>query len=546
MEVLSKTIAFVVPLLFFSFLLGKYIYHVYQQDKTWMKKWMEPFEKWVGKNRKDKTEENMDGKKYFISILWFSFFSVLFFFGILMLQSFVQKIKEEPITLSLAQIFNTVSSFVTNTNWQSYIGEKDISNWVQMIGITVQNFLSAGIGICTLFALFRGITNRETKNLGNFWKDLIHVILLILLPLSVLLSVLLVSGGVVQTFSSYEKISTLETKEEQILPLGPVASQVAIKQLGTNGGGFFGTNSAHPYENPTAITNYLECMSILLLPMSLLFTFGWIVKEKRQARSLLVTVFVILLICIGVVSGIEKQSNNYEGKEVRFGIVDSSIWSVFTVSASNGSVNGGQESYHPVSILVQLFLMGTGEVIFGGVGSGFYTLFGYVVITVFVAGLMIGRTPEYLGKKIEPYEMKMAMLLILATPFCILVTSSILCLFPTSPLIDTSTQHQFTQIFYAATSTGANNGSSLGGLASNWFSNILLGMNMLIARYVPIYATLALAESLGKKKTIPVSTGTLSTTTPIFVLLLIVMIILIGALSFLPAYALGPLAEGLG
>lgn len=545
MEIIIKIIVYLIPAIAIGFFLGKYIYKIWKGEEVFLSKILSPIENACYRFMHIKQTEEMHAKKYFFTILIFSVICFLVLFFILVLQGMLPLNPERVKGFNLSLAFNVAWSFVTNTNWQSYVGENSLSYFSQMLGLTVQNFVSAGVGISVLFALVRGITKKQKETIGNFWKDLTKVIVYILLPLSILYAIFLSACGVMQNIKPYEKISTLETAEEQIIPMGPVASQVAIKQLGTNGGGFFGTNAANPLENPNAVTNYLECIAILLLPISLVFFFGFAVEEKKQGYSLLAAMLIVLVLCLLGVSCLELQANNWEGKEARNGVIDSSIWSVFTTAAANGSVNAMHDSFTPLAGGIQMLLMGTGEVILGGVGSGLYTMLGFVIVTVFIAGLMIGRTPEYSGKKIEPYEMKMAIVLILTTPFCILITNMILIHLPNIlQFVTNGGAHAFSEILYAAISTGANNGSSFAGLNSNsFFINSILAINMIIARFLPMFATLKIAEALAYKKKNPVTTGTLQTTNGVFVILLIVVIVLIGALSFLPSIALGPIAE---
>lgn len=533
---------FLIPAIIVGYGLAKYFFLVYSEREIKWLSFLKPVENGIYQILKIKQEEKMNAKKYFKAILTFSIFSFLVLFFILLFQTYLPWNPNQMKGMSLALAFQTTISYLTNTNWQNYAGETQLSYFSQSIGLTVQNFLSAAVGISVLFALFRGITNLENKNLGNFWKDLTRITLYCLLPLAVILSILLVAGGVVQTFSQNQEIQTLEG-ETQIISLGPVASQLAIKQLGTNGGGFFGTNSSHPFENPNLFTNWLECVAILVIPIALVFLFGKVVKEEKQGFTIFITMLFFLLLSLIVVNVVEQ--GNLEGKEIRLGDTASSIWSVFTTVTSNGSVNSMHDSYHPISNAVLMMLMAIGEVVFGGVGSGLYTMIGFVLIAVFISGLMVGRTPEYLKKKIDPHEMKMSMLLILVTPLCILTTASLLCFMPNLEVQLTNTgAHSFSEIFYTATSTGANNGSAMAGfhVIENLIL-ILLGLNMLVARFLPMYATLYLAESLGTKKQVAQTAGTLKTTSTLFVTVLILVIVIVGALSFLPAISLGPIAE---
>jgi K+-transporting ATPase ATPase A chain len=465
--------------------------------------------------------------------------------------------------------FNTAASFATNTNWQAYSGETTLSYLTQMLGLTVQNFVSAATGMAILVALIRGFRGRLATTLGNFWVDLTRSTLYILLPLSLLLALLLVSQGVVQNFNPYQRVPLLQAKApaaEQVLPMGPAASQVAIKQLGTNGGGFFNTNSAHPFENPTPLTNFLEMLAILLLPAALCYTFGTMVGDPRQGWALLAAMTIILvpLLFLGVWAeesgnpkvaalGVDIQASdsqpggNMEGKEVRFGPVNSATWAAVTTAASNGSVNAMHESFTPLGGLVPLFLMQLGEVVYGGVGSGLYGMLTFAIIAVFLAGLMVGRTPEYLGKKIEAYEVKMASLIILIPSLLVLgCTALAVTLEAGLASRHESGAHGFSELLYAFSSLGNNNGSAFAGLNANTpFYNSLGGLAMLFARYWLALPTLAIAGSLARKKVIPIGVGTLPTHTPLFVALLIGVIIIVGALTFIPALALGPIVEQL-
>jgi K+-transporting ATPase ATPase A chain len=468
--------------------------------------------------------------------------------------------------------FNTAASFVSNTNWQSYTGESTMSYLTQMVGLTTQNFLSAATGMAVLVALVRGFVRRTAETIGSFWVDVVRTVLYILLPLSLGVALLLVGDGVVQTLDGPQAASLLDPDKDvdgqfvinQVLPRGPVASQVAIKQLGANGGGFFGVNSAHPYENPTPFTGFVEMLSILLIPAALCITFGRMVGDPRQGRALLA---VMLLIFIPVLSltllaeqggnpvlaglGIdqtassEQPGGNMEGKEVRFGIVDSALWATATTAASNGSVNSMHDSYMPLGGLGLLWLMQVGEVIFGGVGSGLYGMLVFAIIAVFVAGLMVGRTPEYLGKKIEAFEMKMATLAVLIPVVVVLLGTALALSVPAARAsLQDGGAHGFSEVLYAFSSAGNNNGSAFAGLNANTpFYNTALGIAMLIARYWVAIPVLAIAGSLAGKKALPASSGTLPTHSPLFVVWLAAVVVMVGALSFLPALALGPIVE---
>jgi len=482
--------------------------------------------------------------------------------------------------------FNTAASFATNTNWQSYSGETTLSYFTQMLGLTVQNFVSAASGMAVLVALIRGIVRRSTgmsstvssPGIGNFWVDLTRTTLYILLPLSLVLAVALVSQGVVQTLGPYREVEVLDggltrstgetpmPRRTQTLAVGPAASQVAIKQLGTNGGGFFNANSSHPFENPTPLTNFLEMLAILLIPAALCTTFGRMIGDTRQGWAILAAMFIIFLPMLGLCVGSESRGNpefvrlgvdqassgaavggNMEGKEVRFGVANSALWATVTTGASNGSVNSMHDSYTPLGGLAPLWLMQLGEVIFGGVGSGLYGMLMFAVITVFVAGLMVGRTPEYLGKKIEAFEMKMASVVILIPPLLVLVgTAAAVMTESGRSAVANGGPHGFSEMLYAFSSCANNNGSALAGLeADRPFYNVALGVAMLAGRYALAAAVLAVAGSLASKKYVPPSLGTLPTHRPLFVFLLAAMVVLVGALAFLPALALGPIVEQL-
>lgn len=539
MEILSRIMVFIIPLIFFAYLLSKYIEKIYRGEKNRFIKFIKPVEKKIEKILPI-TQKQMSAKEYFVSILWISFLSIIIFLIVLGIQNGIK----QGDNLSFSQILNIAVSFVTNTNWQNYVGQEALTPVTQMLLLTVQNFLSAAVGIAVAFAVVRGIMARENKKLGNLYQDGIRIILYLLLPISLATSGILVASGVVQTFQSSATIETMEKGEKQEIILGPVASQIAIKQLGSNGGGYYGANGASKLENPNAFTNYIECFSILLIPMAMVFFFGRAVKEKKQGYMIFIVMLIYLILSVTTVAFLE-ENNSLSEKEARIGGTLSGIWTGFTTSSSNGSVNSLQEANHPISTAISLFLMGTGEIVFGGVGSGLYTILGYILVSVFIAGLMIGKSPIYLRKKIEPYEMKMAMILILTTPICILITTSILTMVPNLfQYVSGEGPHTLSQILYAATSTGANNGSNLTGFQSNFLiSNIVLAINMLVARFLPIYAALKIGESLAGKKIVATNSGSLDTSNFVFGLLVVLVILFIGALSFLPAISLGPIAE---
>ncbi len=553
--------------------LGRYMYKVMVGEKTFLSRVLQPVESGVCRICRIDPSEQMTWKKYALAVGLFSAFGFLFLFLLNLLQGFLPLNPEGIPGCSWHLSFNTTASFVTNTNWQAYSGEMQLSYLTQMLGLTVQNFVSAASGIAVLFALIRGFVKVKQKGLGNFWSDLVRITLYILIPLSIVVAVVIASQGVPQTLSAYDTVDLLEpvTLEDgtlvtqQVIPLGPAASQIAIKQLGTNGGGFFGVNSAHPFENPNALSNLFQMISLLLIPVACCFTFGRGVKDKRQGRALFAAMLILLAVFLAIAAfseaagtpqlaqggrvdlsaGSQQAGGNMEGKETRFGIATSTTWSVFTTAASNGSVNSMHDSYTPFGGFVQMLQMELGEVVFGGVGCGLYGMIGFAILTVFIAGLMVGRTPEYLGKKIEPREMRMAVLVCLATPVAILVGAGLASALPeTAASLNNPGAHGFSEILYAYSSAGGNNGSAFAGFNANTpFLNVSIGLVMLFVRFVPLFATLAIAGSLAEKKTVAVSAGTLPTHDARFVFLLILIVLLVGALSFFPALALGPIAE---
>jgi potassium-transporting ATPase potassium-binding subunit len=574
--------------------LGLYIARVYQGESTFLDRLICPIERLLYRLMGINPQDEMDWKKYTLALLVFSALSVVVVYSLQRIQGLLplnpQKFGATPPDLS----FNTAISFVTNTNWQNYAGETTLSYLTQMIGLTVQNFVSAAAGMAVLVAFIRALARRQTTTLGNFWVDLTRGTLYILLPLSIIFAVVLVSQGVVQTLSPYKQTALLQpityqqskldasgnpvtdsqgtpvtetiTQTTQILAVGPAASQIAIKQLGTNGGGFFNTNSAHPFENPTPFSNFLEMLAILLIPAALTYTFGKMVGSTRQGWAILAAMLILLWVPLGLAVAAEQTGNpaltnlgvdqttsltnpggNMEGKEVRFGIVNSALWATTTTAASNGSVNSMHDSYTPLGGLAALWMMMLGEVSFGGVGSGLYGMLVFVIVAVFVAGLMVGRTPEYLGKKIEAYEMKMASLLILIMPITVLLFTAIALMTGAgrAAILNPGT-HGFSEVLYLFTSQGNNNGSAFAGINGNTpFYNLAGGIIMIIGRFFLAVPTLALAGALVKKKKTPESAGTLPTHTPLFIIWLIAVVILVGALNFFPALALGPIVEHL-
>ncbi|WP_373129273.1 potassium-transporting ATPase subunit KdpA [Dielma fastidiosa] len=594
-EMLMQYLPYLLILLVLAVPLGGYISRVMDGEHIFLSRLLEPCEKLIYKLLRIDETQTMDWKQYLISVILFSLFGFVLLFLLLMLQGVLLGNPEGFSGLPWDLSFNTAASFVTNTNWQAYSGESQLSYLSQALGLTVQNFVSAGTGLAVLYALIRGFLKTNANSLGNFWIDLTRSILYILMPLSLVLSLLLVSQGVIQNLKPGAAVSLVEPVAvsedgtiltdieivngevfakgqkvdaqivtEQFVPMGPAASQIAIKQLGTNGGGYMGTNSAHPLENPTYLSNLAEVIAILLIPAALCFSFGQSIKDKRQGRAIFIAMLSMLLVAWAVIavneqaatpqlaqngivdiSSINQAGGNMEGKESRFGIAGSSTWAAFTTAASNGSVNSMHDSYTPLGGMMTMLQMQLGEVIFGGVGCGLYGMLAFAILAVFIAGLMVGRTPEYLGKKIEPYEMKWAVLACLATPISILVGSGIAAGLPS--IMDSLTNggaHGFSELLYAYSSAGGNNGSAFAGFAANTvFLNVSLGLVMLFARFLPIISILAIAGSLAKKKKIAVTAGTLSTCSPLFVFLLVFVVLLVGALSFFPALALGPIAE---
>ncbi len=578
--------------------LGTYIKKVMNGEHTFCSRILTPLENLIYKLLGIRKEEQMNWKKYLKSVLVFSGIGLVFLFLLQLLQGFLPGNPQglSGVTWDLA--FNTAASFVTNTNWQAYSGESTLSYLTQAVGLTVQNFMSAATGIAVLFALIRGFVQVKKEGLGSFWVDMTRIVVHILLPVNLVIALLLVGGGVIQNFSPAQKVALLEPVAvspegerledaridmehdlvvvdgavvpdavivtEQFVPMGPAASQIAIKQTGTNGGGYLGVNSAHPLENPNGFTNLVELISILIIPAALCFTFGQAVGNKKQGAAVFGAMFLCLVVAIGMIAvneqrgtpqlaqngavdlaAVDQAGGNMEGKESRFGIASSATWAAFTTAASNGSVNSMHDSYTPLGGMVPMVLMQLGEVVFGGTGCGLYGMLAFAILTVFIAGLLVGRTPEFLGKKIEPYEMKWAVLVCLATPVAILIGSGIAAAVPeVMDSLGNGGAHGFSEMLYTYTSGGGNNGSAFAGFNANTvFLNVSMGLVMIFARFLPMIGTLAIAGRLEGKKRIAATAGTLSTTNGMFVFLLIFIILLVGALSFFPALALGPIAE---
>ncbi|WP_145572957.1 potassium-transporting ATPase subunit KdpA [Yersinia alsatica] len=502
--------------------------------------------------------EEMTGWQYALAILCFNLLGVVLLFALLMAQGSLPLNPEKMPGMSWHLALNTAVSFVTNTNWQAYSGENTLSYLSQMAGLTVQNFLSAATGIAVAFALIRAFARHSAATLGNAWVDLVRITLYVLLPISLLIALIFVSQGVLQNLDGYLHITTLEGVK-QTLPMGPVASQEAIKMLGTNGGGFFGANSAHPFENPTAFSNFVQMLAIFLIPCALCFAFGQVVGDSRQGHALIWAMSLIFVVAVVVVMYAELAGNphltqlgadsniNMEGKESRFGILATSMYAVVTTAASCGAVNAMHDSFTALGGMVPMWLMQMGEVVFGGVGSGLYGMLLFVLLTVFIAGLMIGRTPEYLGKKIDVFDMKMTALAILVTPTVVLLgTALALCTDAGRAGILNPGAHGFSEVLYALSSAANNNGSAFAGLSVNTpFYNLLLATAMFLGRFGVILPVLAIASSLVAKKRQPAGNGTLPTSGPLFIGLLVGTVLLVGALTFIPALALGPVAEHL-
>jgi K+-transporting ATPase ATPase A chain len=583
---------YVVVLLLLVKPLGQYMAGVFEGTGA-VTRWFGPFERGLYRLCRVDSGAPMSWKQYALAVLVFNTLGALAVYGLQRLQAYLPWNPQQMAAVSADSSFNTAVSFITNTNWQGYGGESTMSYLTQMLALGVQNFLSAATGIAVLIALIRGFTLRQAQQIGNFWVDLTRSTLYILLPLALVLALVLVGQGVVQSFRPYETATLVnpitvqepvtdaagnpvkdekgnpQTKpvkvDTQTIPLGPAASQIAIKQLGTNGGGFFNVNSAHPFENPTPLSNFLEVLSILLIPAALCYSFGCMVRDRRQGWALLAAMLVIWLPLLGLTAWAEGRSNpaypaevaqtvsaqqsggNMEGKETRFGVANSALWAAATTAASNGSVNSMHDSYTPVGGLIPMWLIQLGEVTFGGVGSGLYGMLVFAIIAVFIAGLMVGRTPEYLGKKLEAYEMKMASLVILIPPFFALVLTAIAVSLAAGRAGTANPgAHGFSEILYAFSSAAGNNGSAFAGLSANTpFYNALLGIDMWVSRYWLIVPVLAIAGSLAAKKRVPAGAGTLPTHTPLFVVLLAATVLIVGALAFFPALALGPIVEEL-
>ncbi|MBN8597826.1 MAG: potassium-transporting ATPase subunit KdpA [Planctomycetes bacterium] len=560
--------------------LGWFMARVYTGKPCGLDRVLGPFERLFYRVSGVDSKAEMSWKEYAKAVLVFSALGLFSVYGLQRGQALLPLNPQALGAITPDSSFNTSVSFVTNTNWQGYGGEVTMSYLSQMLALGTQNFVSAATGMAVLVALIRGLSRRSAFTIGNFWVDLTRSTLYILLPLSCILALALVSQGVVQSLKPSQTVSLVQPilfeqsrgdqgeathtvrVTEQVLPLGPAASQIAIKQLGTNGGGFFNVNSAHPFENPTPFSNFLEVLAILLIPAALCWTFGEMIGDRRQGWAVLAAMTAIFTVLLLACTWAESAANpaitafgvdstfgaagNMEGKEVRFGIANSALWATATTAASNGSVNAMHDSFTPLSGLVPMWLMQLGEVVFGGVGCGLYGMLMFVIVAVFIAGLMVGRTPEYLGKKIEPFEMKMAALAVLMPCALVLLGTAVAVVVPQGQTTSNPGAHGFSQILYAFSSASNNNGSAFAGLSANTpFYNTALGVCMFLSRFWLIVPVLAIAGSLASKKGVPATAGTLPTHTPVFIGMLICVVIIVGALTFVPALALGPIVEQL-
>jgi len=566
-----QIILYLVILVLLAKPLGAFMARVINGERNILSPVMAPVERFTYRMLGTKSDEEMNWKQYAIAVVLFALLGVVTLYIIERLQGVLPFNPQHLPGVPSALAFNTSISFNTNTNWQNYGGETTMTYFTQMVGLTVHNFLSAAAGIAVLMAVIRGFTRHSVQTLGNFWVDMTRSVLYILIPLSLILAVVLMSQGVVQTLSKYKTAEMLQSTQDvsgqtisqQIIAVGPVASQEAIELLGTNGGGFFNTNAAHPFQNPRPLTNFLLVLAILLIPAALCYTFGKMVGDTRQGWAILSAMMIIFVVMLTVCVWSEQAGNpalnslnvnqaatttqsggNMEGKEEQIGAANSALWSTATTAASNGSVNSMLDSYTPLGGLVPMWLIQLGEVIFGGVGSGLYGMLAFVIIAVFIAGLMIGRTPEYLGKKIESYEMKMsAIMVLIPVLFSLLGTAVAVISASGQSAVSNPGIHGFSEILYAFSSTSNNNGSAFAGYGSNVFINVIEGICMFIGRFWLQIPILAVAGSLVKKKKVPVTSGTLPTYTPLFIFWLIAVVIIVGALSFFPALSLGPIGE---
>jgi K+-transporting ATPase ATPase A chain len=550
---LFQFVFFITCIIVLAPLIGGYLAKVFQGEKNFLSPVFRKAENSIYKFLRIDAFHEMNWKEYSFALIFFNFTGLILLVVLQITQKYLPLNPQHMQNVDLFLAINTAVSFVTNTNWQAYGGETTLSYLVQMLGLTVQNFLSAATGIAVMIALVKGIALRKGNSLGNFWVDLTRATLYLLLPLSFILAVLLLSQGVIQNFLPYVNITTLDGFK-QTIPLGPAASQIAIKQLGTNGGGFFNANSAFPFENPTPFSNFLQVLSILIIPASLVFTYGKMLGSKKHAWTIFGVMMFLFISGVAVSyfseishNPIFHNSNLMEGKEARIGIFNSVLWTVATTAASNGSSNAMMSSLTPLSGLVAMINIQLGEVVFGGVGAGIYGMFHFILLTVFIAGLMVGRTPEYFGKKIEAYEIKWSILAILL-PSVVILFFSALALSVQAGLSSVLNKgpHGFSEIIYAFSSGAGNNGSAFAGLDANTnFYNILIAIAMILGRFGVIIPTLAIAGSLVKKNITPVSAGTFLTDNVLFAFLLISIILIVGALTFFPIISIGPFLEHL-
>jgi potassium-transporting ATPase potassium-binding subunit len=550
---------FIQIIIFFAILigltpvLGNYMYKVFTGNNHFMLPVFGWLEKLTYKSSGINPNEETNWKSYTFGLLMFNLIGLVFVFLIQLFQSQLPMNPANLSNVSWHSAFNTAVSFMTNTNWQGYAGEITLSYFVQMLGLTVQNFVSAATGIAVLLALIRGISRKSTEKLGNFWTDLTRSTVYVLLPLSILLAFVLAGQGVIQNFKTYETVQTLQGAH-QVIPMGQAASQIAIKQLGTNGGGFFNANSAHPFENPTPLSNFLQMLAILLIPAALTYTYGKMVGSTRQGWTIFTAMLILFVAGLSISLFAEYSANPVfghlplmEGKETRFGITNSILWSGATTSASNGSVNAMHDSLSPIAGMIAMINLMLGEIIFGGVGAGLYGIVIFIIITVFIAGLMVGRTPEYLGKKIEAFEVQMAIIAVLAPNLVIQIFSAWASVssYGLSSL-NNAGPHGFSEILYAYSSAAGNNGSAFAGLNANTvFYNLTIGIGMLIGRFGIIIPVLAIAGNMAKKKITPLSAGTFRTDNWLFISLLIAVILIVGGLTHFPALSLGPVLDHL-
>ena len=536
---------------------GKYMSHILTGKKTFSSPVIRPIEKFIYRICSIDENQEMTWKRYAYALIIFNIIGITFLFVLQLIQNILPLNPAQMAGVRWDTALNTAISFATNTNWQSYAGESTMSYLTQMLGMTVQNFLSASVGIAALLALIRGFTRQNSDTIGNFWVDITRTILYLLLPLAIIFALILASQGVVATIGPYVTAHTI-SGINQTIALGPVASQEAIKMLGSNGGGFFNANSAHPFENPNGFTNILETFLILLIPISVVFAFGYIIKNFRQGLAIFAAMMILLVAGMGVAYFAESQPNpiiekmgvsggNLEGKELTFGVGQSVLWGVSTTSVSNGGVNSMHDSTMPLTGLVYMFNLGIGEVIFGGLGVGLIGMLFYVILTMFIAGLMIGRTPEFLGKKLGPYEMVMAVIALVVPAALILIFSSVAISTPQGLAgLNNPSAHGLSEILYAYASAFANNGSAFAGLSANTvFYNLTIGLAMLIGRFIVILPALAIAGALAAKGRVPTDASSFPSTNALFVIMLVAVVVVVGALTFFPVFSLGPILEHL-